>query len=378
MAKKRRHDPKDINELIEICYGSDYSRKKKYQDLIISDVMTPKREEEVLDSINPSLKVDRIKERKDVKTPDFVIESEKIFIEVTSLNLPTQIGEDYTEYFSKLDIPRKLSEVIAHIEEKDRLGKEDYSIGGVLFIDPIIASFTDIMKEERLIEYMLESTFLSSNIDYLFVRVDSASINGVNSEKFYPPVIFIKDEKMKWTVNRVFPNIKVINVFCERVKRLFSEWRPLVNTAGKKVLLWDYDKSESIPVIYRFVISKVGSEDKYTIYVGSGENLSGRGATTSLVYQYRSGNRRNTIRPKIEDEINRFKEGYEAWTEIIELDEVFRDNREILENLIIVKCWLEYVKRSNNDIEAPKFLNEKIEKLSEIVDLVKCLSFLVN
>jgi len=138
-------------------------------------------------------------------------------------------------------------------------------------------------------------------------------------------------------------------------------------------LLWDYDKSESIPVIYRFVISKVGSEDKYTIYVGSGENLSGRGGTTSLVYQYKSGNRRNTIRPKIEDEINRFKEGYEAWTEIVELDEALRDRREILENLTIVKYWIEYIKRSGSDIETPRFLNEKVEKLSEIADLVECL-----
>ena len=373
MTKSRKHFPKDINELIQIIYGSNYSKKKKYQDLIISDIMKQEREKEVLNHINPSLNVKRIRERKDIKTPDFVIESEKIFIEVTSFNLPTQIGEDYTKYFSKLNFSRKLNEVITHIEEKDRLGKDNYIIGGVLFIDLIIALLTDIMKEERLIKYMLESTFLSSSIDYLFIRVDPAFVNKVNSENLYPPMIFIKDEKMKRIINRVFPNIKVINIFYEKIKRLFSEWSPLIDSTGKRVLLWDYDVCESTPVIYRFVISKKDSKDKYTIYVGSGDNLSGKNSGKSLVYQYKYGNRKNTIRPEIEDEIKKFKEGYEAWTEVIRLDESLKDKREILENLAIVKYWVEYIKRSKDDIETPRFLNKKIEKLNEIVDLIKYL-----
>jgi len=78
----------------------------------------------------------------------------------------------------------------------------------------------------------------------------------------------------------------------------------------------------------------------------------------------------------LEEEINKFKNrGYTAWTEIIELDESLKKQRAIIENLAIVKHWLEYIKRLKDGTEAPKFLNGKIEKLGEITDLVRRLGF---
>lgn len=161
----------------------------------------------------------------------------------------------------------------------------------------------------------------------------------------------------------------------EDLRKLLERWKPL-EIDGAKVLIWDYKKRESIAIIYRFVIGRDVNDEVFTIYVGSGDNLSGGEGSTSLVYQYRSGNRRTAIRPMLEKEINKFKnKGYAAWAEIIELDESLKKKRAIIENLAIVKHWLEYIERLKDGAEVPKFLNGKVEKLGEITDLVRRLGF---
>jgi hypothetical protein len=156
-------------------------------------------------------------------------------------------------------------------------------------------------------------------------------------------------------------------------EELFERWEPL-EMNGARVLIWDYREERSIAVIYRFVIGKDVGDEVFTIYIGSGDNLSGKGGSTSLVYQYQSGNRRETIRPKITEEIKKFKR-CNAWTEIIELNGCLKNKRKIIENLAIVKYWLEYIKRLKNETKIPKFLNEKIERLGEITGLVRSLGF---
>lgn len=115
MSKKKKCYPKDMEELMEITYGTDYNKKKKYNDAIISDIYAPLREKQVINSVKPSLNIEKIKEIDGVKTPDFIIKSESLFIEVTSLNIPPEIDENLN--LSGLDIPRKISEAINHIEE---------------------------------------------------------------------------------------------------------------------------------------------------------------------------------------------------------------------------------------------------------------------
>lgn len=204
MSKENKHCPKDIEELMDITYGTDYDKKKKYNDVILSDVHSPIRESQVIGSVNHSLNIEKIPERKGIKTPDFKIESESLFIEVTSLNTPPIIGERINP--SEWDIPRKLSEAVNHMEEKDRLDHNDFLIGGVIFVEFKLYMFkSDIMKEESLVKYIRDSTFLNSNVDFLYIRADSASINGESSEKLYPPFIFVKKEEMKDKIHRIFP-----------------------------------------------------------------------------------------------------------------------------------------------------------------------------
>lgn len=210
MSKKKKHWPEDIEELMEICYGTDYNRKKKYQDMVISDVISPKLEKKVIDYINPSLKIEKIELKKGMKTPDYIIKSESLFLEVTSINMSTQMQENITLYLKQLDIPRKLSEAISHIEEKDKLGYYDFYIGGMIFIDIRLCVFINIMEEETLKGYIKKSTFIASNIDFLFVVPRPASINREDSDKRYPPLLFVKTKEMRDIMSRVFPKIKVI------------------------------------------------------------------------------------------------------------------------------------------------------------------------
>lgn len=208
--KKEEFIPKNIEELMEITYGTDYNRKKKYNDAVVLPVHTCKREKEVFNSVNPSLNIERIPERKDIKTPDFKIESESLFIEVTSLNSPPIIGEKVE--VSNLDIPRKISEAINHIGEKDKLGYNKFLFVGVIFIELVLYNFTDIMDGKSLTKYIQKSTFLKSNVDFLLIRADSASINGESSEKRHPPLIFVKSEEMKNKISKVFPTVKNVIV----------------------------------------------------------------------------------------------------------------------------------------------------------------------
>jgi hypothetical protein len=211
MSKKKKCYPKDMEELMEITYGTDYNKKKKYNDAIISDIYAPLREKQVINSVKPSLNIEKIKEIDGVKTPDFIIKSKSLFIEVTSLNIPPEIDENLN--LSGLDIPRKISEAINHIEEKNKLGYDNFLIGGVIFVEFKLFYFTDIKKEKSLINYIKKSTFLNSNVDFLFIRVDSDSDNGESSEKRYLPIIFVKNEGIKNKMAEVFPTIENVIVF---------------------------------------------------------------------------------------------------------------------------------------------------------------------
>ena len=75
MSKKKKCYPKDMEELMEITYGTDYNKKKKYNDAIISDIYAPLREKQVINSVKPSLNIEKITEIDGVKTPDFIIKS---------------------------------------------------------------------------------------------------------------------------------------------------------------------------------------------------------------------------------------------------------------------------------------------------------------
>ena len=199
-----------MEELEEITYGADYNKKKKYNDAINSDVFAPLREKQVIHFVNPLLNLEKIKEIDGVKTPDFIIKSESVFIEVTSLNFSHVIGEKLD--LSGLDIPRKISVGINHIEEKDKLGHDNFLMGGAIVVDFKFAFFTHIMKEKRLIDYIQTSTFFNSNVEFLFICVDSASDNGESSEKRYPPFIFVKNEIIKNKIAEVFPTIENVIV----------------------------------------------------------------------------------------------------------------------------------------------------------------------
>jgi hypothetical protein len=208
--KKKEFLPKNLSELIEITDGMDYNRKKEYNDTVVLPVHACKREKEVFNSVNSSLNIEPVPRKKYIQTPDFKIESESLFIEVTSLNSPLQIGEKVDP--SDWNILRKINVAIDHFGDKDKLGYNNFLVVGVIFIDLVFYNFTDIMDAKSLAEYIQKSTFLNSNVDFLLIRADSGWIKGESSEKVFPPFIFVKREEMKNKISKVFPTVKNVIV----------------------------------------------------------------------------------------------------------------------------------------------------------------------
>ena len=207
MSRKRRHYPKEIEELENIFYGGNFSKKRKYMDSIHTDVISPHLEKEILKFINPGLSHKKITEKGSVKTFDYVIVDEKILLEVTSMNAPVMTSE----YFdSSTNLSVKINEKILHIEEKYTSEYDDFICVGAIFVDLILCIFAKAMELVKLTENVAESDFKKSRVDLLIFLPRPASINGISSDEKYPPVLFLKDIAKKKLAQKVFPNINVM------------------------------------------------------------------------------------------------------------------------------------------------------------------------
>lgn len=209
MNRKGKHYPKDIEELENIFYEGNFSRKRKYMDSIQTDVISPYLEREILKFINPELSPKKIMERKSVKTFDYVIIDEKILLEVNSMNASVTTSECFD---LSIDLSAKINEKILHIEEKSTLGHDDFIQVGAIFVDVYLCTFGKAMELARLIENVTESNFKNSRVDFLVFLPIGVSINRKSSYEKYPPVIFLKDVAKKKLAQKVFPNIRVVIV----------------------------------------------------------------------------------------------------------------------------------------------------------------------
>lgn len=207
MRKKRKNYPKNIEELEDIFYGGNFNRRKKYMDSMYTDVISPYFEKEILRFINRDLSCREEKENRVVKTFDYVFDDERVLLEITSINALVTISENFD---SSIDLSEKIDEKILHIEEKSKSGYEDFVIGGAIFIDFILLTFTRAMETERLCDSMSETNFKISQIDFLLFLPQPASINRISSYQKYPPVIFIKDAIIEELVQKIFPNIRIV------------------------------------------------------------------------------------------------------------------------------------------------------------------------
>lgn len=213
--RRNKHWPTDIQDLYDIFYGGDYDRRKKYLDSLSTVVLFPQNEEVAKQSISSQYNVKRIPE-KDFHTPDFIIESEKIVIEVTTFKSEPSDG---ILSFTPMQAVTKINEAMFHIDLKKEK-YEDYFLVGYMFISTIVAALTDLPKKEFFLPILKQSVFTSLRIDALYIRVVGSSLriasaNGTLREgsatDLFPPFIVVKKNAIRDKIARIFPGIELVN-----------------------------------------------------------------------------------------------------------------------------------------------------------------------
>lgn len=122
-SKKKDSTPKTPEQFFKDFYDPDkFEERKKYLNGPANDELTQSFERSIASRVD--FPIERINERKNIKTPDFISSDRKTAIEATSINMAPIQGEVIDEEESKkwhegnkrVD---KINEAINHATEKD-------------------------------------------------------------------------------------------------------------------------------------------------------------------------------------------------------------------------------------------------------------------
>lgn len=191
MPKKKDHIPKNMTDLEEIFYGSDIERRRRYYNHLRTTVKSPMHEE-MVDKLFASLgRVDKIP-KSPKPTFDYEIASEKMLIEVTSLNVDE--APPIIRMPNKKGMLEKLDAKVEHILEKDTSKYPDYRKGGVIFYSILV----NVGKRfNRILDQTLpERSRMLNNLDFLIFLHEPGVINGIDSWEIYPPIFYMKDKTL--------------------------------------------------------------------------------------------------------------------------------------------------------------------------------------
>jgi len=220
MKKDKPFRPKSYEDLLKLFYGENLDGKnrdlyalKQYNDDLISRFKSPHYEDYVKGFFSNIGEVKKIPKKHNKYTYDFKIESEKILIEVTSIN--TDIRYEIVKPFNEVKFEDVINVSINHIVIKDSSDYSGYIKGGVIVYDIPAAmraypSFHD--KTKKLILENIE--IKEKDWDYLIFVAQPASIGFKSSLDVYPPLIFIKETALQDRLKLLFPDSKVFFIIC--------------------------------------------------------------------------------------------------------------------------------------------------------------------
>jgi len=215
--KKKDYIPNTIEDLYEIFYGPnkdgknvDSFRLRRYLDTLRGRFLSPAYEHHVKEMFAPLGRIEKIPENQDHTNFDSKIDSRKLLIEVTSLN----ITETAPTTLTREDTLRKLKSAIDHILEKDDSPFPSYRKGGVIIYTLIFNFFSGFNKllNDELPEI---SGMFNNDLDFLVFFHEPASINNKSSFETYPPVFYVRNtllveefrEALKGRNYRILKNI---------------------------------------------------------------------------------------------------------------------------------------------------------------------------
>jgi len=217
MPKKRDHIPANIDELEKTFYGPnkdgenvDLARLKRYLDYSRTKVTSPALEDDAKEFFAPLGILEKIPENPNQTTFDYKMDSHKILLDVTSLNM----DETSPKRLSKEETLTKISTAINHILVKDGSQFLGYRKGAVIVYSLIFNFFSGF---NRLLDgnFPKMAGLFDNDLDFVVFFHEPASVNDTSSWERYPPVIYVKRSSMLEVFKQAFCdcNYRIIPVY---------------------------------------------------------------------------------------------------------------------------------------------------------------------
>ena len=206
--RKKGPFPNNIDKLEKTFYGPkkdgrDVDTKKlgRYLDAVRTEIVSPELEELVVKIFAPIGDLKKIEEDRVGKKFDYVESSERLLVEVTSINVDEATGKLPDDITSKLQV------AIGHVAEKDTSGYAGYRVIGVIFYPIQLNIHKALVNDASRVRAMIPGS-----IDLVIFVLQPSSIVGASSWSEYSPVQFPKDDRAKNIAERLDFAVKSILV----------------------------------------------------------------------------------------------------------------------------------------------------------------------
>ena len=137
---KKKHMPKDIEDLADMYYDPSRIKEKEKWESHIQNMRAADCEKDTVQLLSKFGKCDRIPQGR-AKTFDYKIDESKILVDATTINPPTEQNPSN----DVLKLKQTITEAVNHVDEKDSSEFPGYARGGVVWCI-IMCELTDIWE----------------------------------------------------------------------------------------------------------------------------------------------------------------------------------------------------------------------------------------
>lgn len=166
---KKKNAPKDIEDLVDVCYNPSRAEEREKWDSNVSNIMGAENEKHATKFLSKFGECVRIPTGAG-KTFDHKIDESKMLVEATTIQPPggqAQISND------PIRLRRMISKALNHIDEKDSSGFPGYARGGLVYVSAVLCTMTGILEIVRNHGAEIASAY---GLDYVaFVPQDSST-----------------------------------------------------------------------------------------------------------------------------------------------------------------------------------------------------------
>ena len=224
MGKRMRNKVQKIEDLLKIYYGPNIdgrnvsaSERRGYEDHMRTNVISPMREDEVKQFFSPLGIVEKISRTNQKKTSDFKIETEKLIVEVKSINT-TVAGEQDEHGNIPINLSANENEFVKKINRQiERAGKKEDTLGyykiGVICYDVVISALPNNSHIKKIFDpdFIRKTTFPSSPFDALmflppkcFPCYSTEFMENIGADIEIPKAVcYVKKQKLAELLNKI-------------------------------------------------------------------------------------------------------------------------------------------------------------------------------